>query len=121
MQHFVFDSLPSNLGASEMAAGCSSDLTGGRMVEVGRRDLISAATQEAIEEIVRMERRLFPKHESMAANFHHELRKHNAGLLYCRAVDGHLAGYVMYSFPSSLFASITKLAGPTCVLFFFSY
>lgn len=101
-----------------MSAACFSELPGRRMVEVSGRDLSSIATQKAIEEMVRMERRLFPKHESMAADFHHELRKHNSGLLYWHAADGHVAGYVMYSFPSSLSASITKLAGPTWVLLF---
>lgn len=102
IHYLSLDSLPSKLGgASEMTACCSSELTGRRMVAVGRRDLSSTVTQKAIEEMVKMERRLFPKHESIAANFHHELRKHNAGLLYCCAADGHVAGYVMYSFPSS--------------------
>ncbi|KAK9944132.1 hypothetical protein M0R45_009714 [Rubus argutus] len=38
-----------------------------------------------------------------------ELRKKNSGLLYIE-LDGAVAGYVMYSWPSSLYASITKLA-----------
>lgn len=73
---------------------------------------------KVVEEIVKLERKIFPKHESLASFFENELRKKNSGLLYLH-VDGQLAGYVMYSWPSSMFASITKLAGsnPT----FFSY
>ncbi|KAL1325172.1 hypothetical protein HN51_035265 [Arachis hypogaea] len=62
-----------------------------------------------IEEIVKLERKIFPKHESYAAFFDNELKRKNAGLLYLHA-DGELVGYVMYSWPSSLYASITKLA-----------
>ncbi|KAJ4976021.1 hypothetical protein NE237_001127 [Protea cynaroides] len=62
-----------------------------------------------VEEIVKLERKLFPKHESLARSFDEELRKRNCGLLYSE-VGGKLAGYIMYSWPSSLFASITKLA-----------
>ncbi|XP_020962222.1 uncharacterized protein LOC107606254 isoform X3 [Arachis ipaensis] len=63
-----------------------------------------------IEEIVKLERKIFPKHESYAAFFDNELKRKNAGLLYLHA-DAELVGYVMYSWPSSLYASITKLAG----------
>ncbi|KAG4967714.1 hypothetical protein AAZX31_12G105400 [Glycine max] len=62
-----------------------------------------------VEEIVKMERKIFPKHESLASFFHDELRKKNSGLLYIH-VNGVIAGYVMYSWPSSLYGSITKLA-----------
>ncbi|OWM91021.1 uncharacterized protein LOC116204498 [Punica granatum] len=62
-----------------------------------------------VAEIVKIEKRLFPKHESLARTFDEELRKKNAGLLYLR-VNGEVAGYVMFSWPSSLSASITKLA-----------
>ncbi|XP_004514448.1 uncharacterized protein [Cicer arietinum] len=64
---------------------------------------------KVVEEIVKLERKIFPKHESLASFFHNELKKKNSGLLYLH-VDGELAGYVMYSWPSSLYASITKLA-----------
>ncbi|XP_027348471.1 uncharacterized protein LOC113860046 [Abrus precatorius] len=64
---------------------------------------------KTVEEIVKLERKIFPKHESLASFFEDELRKKNSGLLYLH-VDGELAGYVMYSWPSSLYASITKLA-----------
>lgn len=63
-----------------------------------------------VEDIVKLERQIFPKHESLARSFDAELRKKNSGLLY-REVDREVAGYVMYSWPSSLYASITKLAG----------
>ncbi|KAL4191724.1 hypothetical protein AMTRI_Chr07g82030 [Amborella trichopoda] len=67
-----------------------------------------------IEEIVKMEKKIFPKHESLASSFYEELRKKNCGLLYSPlTVNGKeegVAGYVMYSWPSSLFASITKIA-----------
>ncbi|XP_020525425.1 uncharacterized protein LOC18423103 isoform X2 [Amborella trichopoda] len=35
-----------------------------------------------IEEIVKMEKKIFPKHESLASSFYEELRKKNCGLLY---------------------------------------
>lgn len=64
---------------------------------------------KVVEEIVKLERKIFPKHESLASFFENELKKKNSGLLYLH-VDAQLAGYVMYSWPSSLYASITKLA-----------
>lgn len=63
-----------------------------------------------VAEIVKIEKRLFPKHESLARSFDEELRKKNTGLLYLK-VNGEVAGYVMFCWPSSLSASITKLAG----------
>lgn len=74
---------------------------------------------KTVEEIVKLERKIFPKHESLASFFDDELRKKNTGLLYLH-VDGELAGYVMYSWPSSLYASITKLAGSNKPHFIFS-
>lgn len=75
----------------------------------------SANWSKAVEEIVKLEKKTFPKHESLAQTFDGELRKRNAGLLYVEA-DGETLGYVMYSWPSSLSASITKLAGiDTCL------
>ncbi|KAL5756492.1 hypothetical protein ACOSQ2_021238 [Xanthoceras sorbifolium] len=62
-----------------------------------------------VDQIVKMERKIFPKHESLARFFDEELKKKNAGLLYME-MDGQVVGYVMYSWPSSLSASITKLA-----------
>ncbi|KAG6752419.1 hypothetical protein POTOM_044646 [Populus tomentosa] len=63
-----------------------------------------------VGEIVKIERKIFPKHESLARSFNEELRKKNSGLLYTE-LNGEVAGYAMYSWPSSLCASITKLAG----------
>ncbi|CAL1406596.1 unnamed protein product [Linum trigynum] len=64
---------------------------------------------KVVEEVVKMERKIFPKHESLARSFDEELRKKNSGLLYIE-INGEVVGYVMYSWPSSLSASITKLA-----------
>lgn len=69
----------------------------------------SANWPKPLGEMVRIEKRVFPKHESLAKSFEEELRKKNSGLLYSE-IGGEIAGYVMYSWPSSLFASITKLA-----------
>lgn len=63
-----------------------------------------------VEAIVKLERKIFPKHESIAKSFEDELRKKNSGLLYVE-IGGEVVGYVMYSWPSSLLALITKLAG----------
>ena len=70
----------------------------------------SANWARVVEEIVKLEKKTFPKHESLSQSFDGELRKRNAGLLYVSS-DGETLGYVMYSWPSSLSASITKLAG----------
>ncbi|GAV70434.1 Acetyltransf_1 domain-containing protein [Cephalotus follicularis] len=64
---------------------------------------------EVVEETVKLERKLFPKHESLAKSFDEELKKKNSGLLYVD-LDGQVVAYVMYSWLSSLSASITKLA-----------
>ncbi|KAA8524433.1 hypothetical protein F0562_010843 [Nyssa sinensis] len=72
-------------------------------------DRNSSNWTKLIEGIVRLEKKIFPKHESLARSFDEELKKKNNGLLYSE-VDGEVTGYVMYSWPSSLCASITKLA-----------
>ncbi|GAB4824949.1 hypothetical protein Ancab_007821 [Ancistrocladus abbreviatus] len=69
----------------------------------------SANYAKVVEDIVRMEKKIFPKHESLSKTFDEELGKKNCGLLYAD-VNGEVAGYAMYSWPSSLCASITKLA-----------
>ncbi|PIA45546.1 hypothetical protein AQUCO_01600027v1 [Aquilegia coerulea] len=61
-----------------------------------------------VEEMVRIEKKVFPKHESLARSFQDELRKKNYGVLYSQ-IEGELVGYVMYSWPSCLLASINKL------------
>ncbi|KAI5660830.1 hypothetical protein M9H77_20153 [Catharanthus roseus] len=71
----------------------------------------STKWDKVVEEIVRIEKKIFPKHESLARTFDEELKKKNSGLLFSHVEeDGDVAGYVMYSWPSSLSASITKLA-----------
>ncbi|KAL8228506.1 hypothetical protein R6Q57_016090 [Mikania cordata] len=64
---------------------------------------------KVVDEIVRLEKKIFPKHESLARSFDDELKKKNSGLLYLE-IDGEIAGYVMYSCPSLLCAFVTKLA-----------
>ncbi|PRQ24916.1 putative methionine N(alpha)-acetyltransferase NatB transcription regulator GNAT family [Rosa chinensis] len=81
-------------------------MAGGDIVELQRN---SAKWVTIVEDIVKLERKIFPKHESLARSFDEELKKKNSGLLYIE-LDGSVAGYVMYSWPSSLYASITKLA-----------
>ncbi|XP_078161029.1 acyl-CoA N-acyltransferases (NAT) superfamily protein [Carex rostrata] len=81
-------------------------------------DASRKGSEKVIEEIVRLEKRIFPKHESLARSFHEELRRKNGGLLYAIVEDGEgkvkgeaeIIGYVMYSWVTSLCASITKLA-----------
>lgn len=76
----------------------------------------SANYSKVVEDVVRIEKKIFPKHESLSKSFDDELRKKNGGLVYAY-VDGEVAGYAMYSWPSSLFALITKLAGSILSLF----
>ena len=66
-----------------------------------------------IDDIVRLEKRIFPKHESLARSFHDELKRRNTGLIYSTSGvgdDEEVAGYAMYTCATSLCASITKLA-----------
>ncbi|KAI3943405.1 hypothetical protein MKW92_043976 [Papaver armeniacum] len=76
------------------------------IVELGRNNKNYASV---VEDIVKIEKKLFPKHESLATVFDEELKKKNCGLLYSH-VNGEVSGYVMYQWPSCLYASITKLA-----------
>ena len=69
-----------------------------------------------IDDITRLEKKIFPKHESMSRSFHDELKRRNSGLIYSTSGDGggdeeEVAGYAMYTCATSLCASITKLAG----------
>lgn len=82
--------------------------SGAAVVELQRN---STNFANIVEEIVKLEKKIFPKHESLARSFDQELRKNNTGLLYMMDLHGEVVGYVMYSWPSSLSASITKLAG----------
>ena len=76
-----------------------------------------ASDREMVEELQRLERRIFPKHESLAKSFEEELGKKNIGLIYLSEIvtgegrRGEIVGYVMFSCANSLCASITKLAG----------
>ncbi|CAM0956598.1 unnamed protein product [Alopecurus aequalis] len=68
-----------------------------------------------IEDIVRLEKRIFPKHESLARSFHDELKRRNTGLIYSTNGAGNgdgeeVTGYTMYTCATSLCASISKLA-----------
>lgn len=65
-----------------------------------------------IDDIVRLEKRIFPKHESLARSFREELKRRNSGLLYSTSggEEEEVAGYAMYTCATSLCASITKLA-----------
>ena len=84
-----------------------------------------SCSELAVEAIVRLEKKIFPKHESLSKSFHEELRKKNCGLLYAKlGVNGEeeeIVGYVMYSWVSSLCASITKLAGEITEFFIFHF
>ncbi|TVU32144.1 hypothetical protein EJB05_23863 [Eragrostis curvula] len=62
-----------------------------------------------VEDIVRLEKRIFPKHESLARSFHDELKRRNSGLIYSTSGD-EIIGYAMYTCNTSLCATITKLA-----------
>ncbi|KAL6565455.1 hypothetical protein OROHE_004510 [Orobanche hederae] len=63
-----------------------------------------------VEEFARIEKRIFPKHESLANSFEEEAKKKKSGLIYSQIGGGDVAGYVMYFWSSLLCAWITKLA-----------
>ncbi|KAF0930998.1 hypothetical protein E2562_038559 [Oryza meyeriana var. granulata] len=88
-------------------------------------DPTHARAGRVIDDIVRLEKRIFPKHESLARTFHEELKRRNTGLIYSTPTattgDGEdaatgadeeeeVVGYTMYTCATSLSASITKLA-----------
>lgn len=85
----------------------------GDIVELQRN---STNYAKVVEDIVKLEKKIFPKHESLARFFDEQLRKKNSGLLFLE-LDGEVIGYVMYSWPSSLCATIAKLAGSILVSF----
>lgn len=72
-------------------------------------------SSKILEEIVRLEKKIFPKHESLSKSFYEELKKKSSGLIFAQLRGGgggeEIVGYAMYSWISSLCASITKLAG----------
>ncbi|KAI3780694.1 hypothetical protein L2E82_10681 [Cichorium intybus] len=69
----------------------------------------STSWDKVVDEIVSLEKKIFPEHQSLARSIDDELKKKNSGLIYLE-IDGDLAGYVMYSCPSSLCAIIIELA-----------
>ncbi|XP_076941868.1 uncharacterized protein LOC143611554 [Bidens hawaiensis] len=77
------------------------------LIELQRK---SSSWGKAVDEIVKLEKKIFPKHESLARSFDDELKKKNSGLIYLEIEGGEIGGYVMYSSLSSLSSSITKLA-----------
>ncbi|KAK6774640.1 hypothetical protein RDI58_029879 [Solanum bulbocastanum] len=79
------------------------------MAEIVELQRNSTNWVKVVDDIVRIEKKIFPKHESLARSFDEELKKKNSGLLYIPLGED-IAGYVMYSWPSSLSACITKLA-----------
>ncbi|XP_049386727.1 uncharacterized protein LOC125850946 isoform X3 [Solanum stenotomum] len=79
------------------------------MAEIVELQRNSANWIKVVDDIVRIEKKIFPKHESLARSFDEELKKKNSGLLYTQLGED-IVGYVMYSWPSSLSACITKLA-----------
>ncbi|KAL0543625.1 hypothetical protein IC582_018725 [Cucumis melo] len=81
-------------------------MNSGGIVELRRN---STNWAKVVEDIVKLEKKIFPKHESLARSFDQELRKQNSGLLFLD-LHGEVVGYVMYSWPSSLYATIAKLA-----------
>uniref|UniRef100_A0A0E0M9C6 N-acetyltransferase domain-containing protein n=1 Tax=Oryza punctata TaxID=4537 RepID=A0A0E0M9C6_ORYPU len=94
--------------------------TAARIVEL---DPAHPRAARVIDDIVRMEKRIFPKHESLARTFHDELKRRNTGLIYSAATipttgdaaaadadEEEVVGYAMYTCATSLCASITKLA-----------
>ncbi|PKA46366.1 hypothetical protein AXF42_Ash021677 [Apostasia shenzhenica] len=96
---------------AELKAGGFSDL-----VEVVIEELDPRRCTELVKEIARLEKKIFPKHESLARFLEKEVRRKNSGLIYAKAVKGRqggdqIVGYVMYSLTTTLCASITKLAG----------
>ncbi|KAL3689892.1 hypothetical protein R1sor_016201 [Riccia sorocarpa] len=90
-----------------------------KSLEVGKTNRDEAL----VAELIRLEKRIFPKHESLAENFGQEIQRRNSGVLYVledssesgnpstneEKVRGGVAGYLMYSC-TSLVATITKLA-----------
>lgn len=89
-------------------------------MEVLALDTTTSSNNHLImEQILRLERRIFPKHESLVPSFHHQLSRKNSGLLYALlppptpqnpSPQVVVAGYIIYTFTSSLAASIIKLA-----------
>ncbi|WCJ30634.1 Disease resistance protein (TIR-NBS-LRR class) family [Euphorbia peplus] len=69
----------------------------------------SRYTAKVVEEIIKMERKIFPEHACGAAFFDEELNKKDSMLFYSE-IDEDFIGYVMCSWPSTKFACITLFA-----------
>jgi hypothetical protein len=94
-----------------MAAAAAAAVAASTILEL---DPSQESAGRVIDEIVRLEKRIFPKHESLARSFHDELKRRNTGLIYSTTGAGdeeEVTGYAMYTCATSLCASITKLAG----------
>ncbi|PPS10215.1 hypothetical protein GOBAR_AA10430 [Gossypium barbadense] len=59
--------------------------TGAAVVELQRN---STNFANIVEEILKLEKKIFPKHESLSRSFDQELRKNNTGLLYMMDLHG---------------------------------
>uniref|UniRef100_A0A0E0EZJ9 N-acetyltransferase domain-containing protein n=1 Tax=Oryza meridionalis TaxID=40149 RepID=A0A0E0EZJ9_9ORYZ len=107
-----------------MAAAAATAAAAARILEL---DPAHPRAGRVIDDIVRMEKRIFPKHESLSRTFHDELKRRNTALIYSAAAatipttgdaaassssssDEEVVGYAMYTCATSLCASITKLA-----------
>lgn len=88
-------------------------MSSGVIVDVQRN---STNWVKLVDDIVKLERKIFPKHESLARSFDEEMKRKNSGLIYMD-VDGEVVGYAMYSWPSSMYACVTKLAGAATTFF----
>nr|AAM93678.1 putative N-acetyltransferase [Oryza sativa Japonica Group] len=103
-------------------AAAAAAATAARILEL---DPAHPRAGRVIDDIVRTEKRIFPKHESLARTFHDELKRRNTTLIYSAAAatipttgdaaaasdeEEEVVGYAMYTCATSLCASITKLA-----------
>ncbi|KAL2635798.1 hypothetical protein R1flu_007277 [Riccia fluitans] len=89
-----------------------------KILELGKKN----SDEEILAELIRLEKRIFPKHESLAQNLRQEIHRRNSGVFYIledslesdnlslgEGKHQRVAGYLMYSC-TSLVATITKLA-----------
>ncbi|KAL0537128.1 hypothetical protein IC582_026098 [Cucumis melo] len=67
-------------------------MNSGDIVESRRN---STKRAKVVEDVVKLEKKIFPKHESLARFFDQELRKQNSGLFFLD-LHGEVVGYVMY-------------------------
>ncbi|XP_006350051.1 N-alpha-acetyltransferase 30-like isoform X2 [Solanum tuberosum] len=62
------------------------------MAEIVELQRNSANWVKVVDDIVRIEKKIFPKHESLARSFDEELKKKNSGLLYTQLVKENYRG-----------------------------